>query len=128
MAQLIGILSTPTVQIEPFSGDVMQYPLFRRQFEDNVERMVSDPSRRLTQLLALYKGEANRVVAPCALASSSAEGYARARELLEARYGGDSWLVLEWVKRITSTKYTTLQTFSDELSAFRGSSGYERSQ
>ena len=40
---LIGVLQAPKVDLPTFKGDPMQYHIFMRAFDDNVERVISGP-------------------------------------------------------------------------------------
>ena len=53
---LIGVLQVPKVDLPTFKGDPMQYHIFRRAFDDNVERVISDPSSKLARLMQLCMG------------------------------------------------------------------------
>ena len=55
---LIGVLQAPKVDLPTFKGDPMQYHIFMRAFDDNVERVISDPSSKLARLVQLCTGEA----------------------------------------------------------------------
>ena len=59
---LIGVLQAPKVDLPTFKGDPMQYHIFMRAFDDNVERVISDPSSKLARLMQLCTGEAARVI------------------------------------------------------------------
>ena len=44
---LIGVLQAPKIDLPSFKGDPMQYHTFMRAFDDNMERVISDPSSKL---------------------------------------------------------------------------------
>ena len=90
---LIGVLQAPKVDLPTFKGDPMQYHIFMRAFDDNVERVMSDPSSKLARLMQLCAGEAARVIQGCTLMRPE-RGYVRARQLLKDRYG-DEFLIAE---------------------------------
>ena len=117
---LIGVLQAPKVDLRTFKGDPMQYHIFMRAFDDNVERVISDPSSKLARLMQLCAGEAARVIQGCTLMRPE-RGYVRARQLLKDRYG-DEFLIAElWGQRLLSTSNRMpLREFADELRA-----GYE---
>ena len=117
---LIGVLQAPKVDLPTFKGDPMQYHIFMRAFDDNVERVISDPSSKLACLMQLCTGEAARVIQGCTLMLPE-RGYVRARQLLKDRYG-DEFMVAElWGQRLLSTSNRMpLRVFADELRA-----GYE---
>ena len=117
---LIGVLQSPKVDLPTFKGDPMQYHIFMRAFDDNVERVISDPSSKLARLMQLCAGEAARVIQGCTLMRPE-RGYVRARQLLKDRFG-DEFLIAElWGQRLLSTSNRMpLREFADELRA-----GYE---
>ena len=120
MAALIGALQAPKVDLPTFKGDPMQYHIFMRAFDDNVERMLSDPSSKLARLTQLCTGEAARVIQGCTLMPPE-RGYVRARQLLKDRYGDEFVIAELWGQRLLSTSNKmTLREFADELRA-----GYE---
>ena len=117
---LIGVLQAPKVDLPTFRGDPMQYHIFMRAFDDNVERVISDPSSKLARLMQLCAGEAARVIQGCSLMRPE-RGYVRARQLLKDRYGDEFMIAELWGQRLLSTSNRMpLQEFADELRA-----GYE---
>ena len=98
----------------------MQYHIFMRAFDDNVERVISDPSSKLARLMQLCAGEAARVIQGCTLMRPE-RGYVRARQLLKDRYGDEFMIAELWGQRLLSTSNRMpLREFADELRA-----GYE---
>ena len=95
----------------------MQYHDFMRAFNDNVERVLNDPSSKLAQLVQLCMGEVARVIQGCTMMHPK-QGYARARQLLEARFG-DEFVISElWGQRILNMgSRVPLREFADELHA-----------
>ena len=85
---LIGVLQAPMISLPSFKGDPMQYHTFMRAFDDNVERVISDPSSKLVRLVQLCTGDAARVIQGCTLMRPE-RGYARARQLLKDRFGDE---------------------------------------
>ena len=92
----------------------MQY-IFMRVFDDNVERVISDPSSKLARLVQLCTGEAGRVIRGCTLMRPE-RGYVRARQLLKNRYGDEFVIAELWGQCLlnTSTRMS-LREFADEL-------------
>ena len=85
-AVMMGALQAPKIELLDFNGDPMSYHAFIRSFEENVEKMLSDDGARLACLIHLCKGEAGRAIKCCSLMDPE-QGYARARRLLEQRFG-----------------------------------------
>ena len=116
-AKIIGALQAPKVSIPQFTGDPLKYASFMRAFEDNVEKLLDDDAARLARLVQLCAGEAARVVEGCLLLPAS-QGYRRARQLLEERFG-DSYVITDlWIKRLVGeNKSLSLREMADELRA-----------
>ena len=117
---LIRVLQAPKVDLPTFKGDPMQYHMFMRAFDDNVERVISDPSSKLARLMQSCTGEAARVIQGCTLMLPE-RGYVRARQLLKDRFGDEFVIAELWGQRLLSTSNRmSLREFADELQA-----GYE---
>ena len=99
---LIGVLQAPKVDLPTFKGDPMQYHMFMRAFDDNVERVISDPSSKLARLVQSCTEEAARVIQGCTLMLPE-RGYVRARQLLKDRYGDEFVIAELWGQRLLST-------------------------
>ena len=93
----------------------MQYHAFVRSFEENVEKMLSDDGARLARLIHLCKGEAGRAIRCCSLMDPEL-GYARARRILEQRFGDRHTITELWIKRLNDGgPRVNLQEYADEL-------------
>lgn len=131
--QLLEAVHLPRAEMVTFDGDPLQYWLFMRSFEVNVENTSLNDGAKLTRLLQSCKGEASRVVKCCAVMKPS-EGYKRALQLLKERFGNEYQISEAWVKKITSggrisaNDKQSLQEFGDDLKACHEtlcSMGYE---
>ena len=76
----------PKPEILSFSGKAIDYCKFVKNFETNVECKVSDDRLRLSYLIQYCLGEAKHCIEDCVLLEPT-EGYRRAREILQTRYG-----------------------------------------
>ena len=95
----------------------MQYHTFMRAFDDNVERVISDPSSKPARLVQLCMGEAARVIQGCTLMHPE-RGYIRARQLLKDRFEDEFVIAELWEQRLLSTgARVPLREFADELRA-----------
>ena len=114
-AVMMGALQAPKIELLDFSGDPMQYHAFVRSFEENVEKMLSDDGARLARLIHLCKGEAGRAIRCCSLMDPEL-GYARARRILEQRFGDRHTITEPWIKRLNDGgQRVNLQEYADEL-------------
>ena len=114
-AVMMGALQAPKIELLDFTGDPMQYHAFIRSFEENVEKMLSDDGACLARLIHLCKGEAGRAVRCCSLMDPEL-GYARARHILEQRFGDKHTITELWIKRLNDGgPRVNLQEYADEL-------------
>ncbi|KAJ8029043.1 hypothetical protein HOLleu_28337 [Holothuria leucospilota] len=60
--QLLEAVHLPRAEMVTFDGDPLQYWLFMRSFEVNVENTSLNDGAKLTRLLQSCKGEASRVI------------------------------------------------------------------
>ena len=116
--QLIDLLAAPKLEIPTFDGSPILYFPFIKAFEENVERVVSDHSSRLTRLLQYCTGPAKQLIQCCAMMPSS-QGYTRARALLKERFGNEFLVCTTFIERATHggaiMGNTGLRSYSDEL-------------
>ena len=114
-AVMMGALQAPKIELLDFTGDPMQYHAFIRSFEENVEKMLSDDGARLARLIHLCKGEAGRAIRCCSIMNPEL-GYARARRVLEQRFGDKHTITELWIKRLNDGgPRINLQEYADEL-------------
>ena len=64
LCQLVKQQSAPTVDIEEFDGNPLQYSYFRSMFREVEEKKIADPQGRLTRLIKLTTGEVRELVQP----------------------------------------------------------------
>ena len=62
LLQLVKQQSAPTVDIEEFDGNPLQYSYFRSMFREVAEKKIADPQGRLTRLIKLTTGEVRELV------------------------------------------------------------------
>ena len=112
---MMGALQAPKIELMEFHGDPMLYHAFIRSFEENVEKMLPDDGARLARLMHLCKGEAGRAIRCCNLMDPE-QGYARARRLLERRFGDSHTITELWIKKLNEGgPRVNLQEYADEL-------------
>ena len=112
---MMGALQAPKIQLMEFHGDPMLYHAFIRSFEENVEKMLPDSGARLARLMHLCKGKAGRAIRCCNLMDPE-QGYARARRLLERRFGDSHTITELWIKKLNEGgPRVNLQEYADEL-------------
>ena len=99
LSQLLRYLQAPYVDIDTFSGDLIEYQYFITTFVETVETKIDDPKGRLTRLLKYLSGEAKELVKGC-ICLSADEGYKEARRLLDKHYGDPVRIVSAYRKEL----------------------------
>ena len=64
LCQLVKEQSAPTVDVEEFDGNPLQYSYFRSMFREVVDKKISDPQGKLTRMIKLTTGEVRELVKP----------------------------------------------------------------
>ena len=119
---MMSLVNLPKAELVRFDGDPLQYWIFVRAFENNVESTTKDSTSRLMRLIQYCTGKARTLVESC-ICMELEIGYLRARELLKERFGDDYAISQAWVKRITEgpviglKEFVKLQAFSDVLNS-----------
>ncbi|KAK3745927.1 hypothetical protein QZH41_003066 [Actinostola sp. cb2023] len=110
----------PKADLTPFDGNPMNYFLFIKCFENNVEKCTDDQSERLQLLMQYCTGKAKDIVKGCGMLDAD-KGYETARKLLEKRFG-DKYLVTNaWISRVADGSVIgpndreALQDLADDL-------------
>ena len=118
--QMLETLQMPQAELSPYEGDPMQYWQFVRAFDNNVGSLPVDDSKKLTRLLHYCRGKALTVIQCCASMEPKV-GYAKARKLLEERFGNRYLVAEAWIAKITEGPQISghdsegLQEFADSL-------------
>ncbi|XP_066918134.1 uncharacterized protein [Clytia hemisphaerica] len=81
---LVKMQGAPAVKLEVFKGDPLEYRSFITNFEELVEKRISDSEGRLARLMNFTEGEANDLIQCCLYLS---DGYNHAKSLLKKKYG-----------------------------------------
>ena len=76
----------PKPQLLTFNGNPTDYCKFICNFDTNIESRLSDCRLKLSYLIQYCEGEAKRSIEDCVVLPPE-NGYARARSILQARYG-----------------------------------------
>ena len=118
--QLLDAMQIPKVELMTFDGDPLKYWGFIRTFDNNVERNTVDSGSKLSRLLQYTTGKAKMVIQSCAVMRPE-EGYARARQLLEERFGNAFVITETWINKVTNGpaikphERDKIQDYADEL-------------
>lgn len=88
---VLAALSLPKLELQMFSGDPRDFPRWTHAFDDLVANAPITDASKLARLLQYTCGRAHDAIKTCSLAK---DGYERAREILNQRFG-DPYLITE---------------------------------
>ena len=100
----IRVAKLPKLVISKFDGSFMDWPRFWGQFSEAIDKSSIAPISKLTYLLELLEPKVKRSVEALPF---TAEGYNRAKAILEDKYGKQSEVVKCYVKEIVELPYIT---------------------
>ncbi len=106
LVKLLKLQTAPTVDIDPFDGDPLEYNYFVAAFNEAVEEKVEDPRGRLTRLIQYTKGEAKDLIKNC-IQEEPERGYEHARSLLKDQYGNPHTIARAYIRELH--KWETLK-------------------
>ena len=86
VGEILRHIQAPPIELDVFSGNIIDYPNFIATFTEVVDSTVTNPRGRLVRLIQCLKDEAKELAESCNHLPP-AEGYARARHLLDNQYG-----------------------------------------
>ena len=118
--QLLSAIQIPKVELMCFDGDPLKYWGFIRMFDNSMDKDTVDSCSKLSRLLQYTTGKAKRVIQCCAVMSPS-DGYRRARQLLQERFGNSFVITETWINKVTNgpeirpSDREMLQEYADEL-------------
>ena len=101
LSDIIKQIQAPTVELDVFSGNCIDYPYFMATFSEVVEAKITDPRGRLTRLIKYLQDEAKELVQPCVYLPP-ADGFIRAKKLLEKQYGDRYKILAQYRKELKS--------------------------
>ena len=91
----------PSQELKRFSGSYTEYFVFSHSFDSIIADKLNTDQDRLHYLEQYTVGKPNEIVRAC-LHLNPEEGYARARELLDRRYGNRDQISAAYVERVLS--------------------------
>ena len=83
---MLALMQMPKVELATFDGQALQYWAFIRSFDNSVEKDGIDSNAKLARLMQYCTGTAKQVIECCAVMEPN-EGYIKARQLLQDRFG-----------------------------------------
>jgi len=112
------MINLPKLTLEPFDGNPLQYHEFMATFDETVDRAPGSDMAKLLRLLNYTRGVAKEAIRKCVLLGGK-EGYGKARDILENRFGNEYVITEAIVGEIRRGKQIRtapeLQQFADEL-------------
>ena len=101
-----------------FNGDPLDYPSFMAIFDETIATKVSDNQIKLSRLLQYTSGSAYSAIKNCSLIGGN-EGYAKAREILQTRFGNEFLVSERIIKNLKQNdkirNCNDLQQLADDL-------------
>ncbi|XP_066928731.1 uncharacterized protein [Clytia hemisphaerica] len=94
---LVKLQGAPSVELSVFTGDPLDYKFFMTNFEELVEKRISDSEGRLARLLKFTTGDANDLIQCCLYMTN---GYERAKALLKKKYGDPHRIMIAYKKQL----------------------------
>ena len=98
MTKMLKLQSAPTVVLDIFSGDPLEYEYFKATFREVVENTIDDQKGKLTRLIQYTSGEAKNLIKH--LIHVSGDGYDQAIKILDAEYGDVHTVTNSYLKEL----------------------------
>lgn len=120
MRNLATAALLPRSELTVFDGNPLNYFLFVRSFENNVEMGTNDHGKRLQLLIQFCSDKARKSIENCILLEPK-EGYKRAKAILAERFGNPYIIANSWMKKVCNGSQIKpgdregLQDLADEL-------------
>ena len=99
LLQVLQLQSAPKVDIDVFSGEVLEYQYFVENFREVVERVIPDERGRLTRLIQATEGEAKELIRHC-IHGDRKTCYTHAMDLLKQQYGDPHRIATAYLKEL----------------------------
>ena len=99
IVKLLQLQSAPTVDIDEFDGNPLEFNYFLATFKEVVEQKVDDPRGRLTRLIKFTKGEAKELIKNC-IQEDPSTGYKHAMSLLKSQYGNEHFIARAYIQEL----------------------------
>ena len=98
MSKMLKVQAAPSIVLDVFSGDPLEYAYFKATFKEVVEKTVDDQKGRLTRLIQYTSGEAKNLIRH--LIHVSGDGYDQALKILDSEYGDVHTVTNSYLKEL----------------------------
>ena len=99
ICKLLQLQTAPTVDIDRFDGNPLEYNYFIATFQEAVESKIDDPRGRLTRLIKFTEGEAKELIKNC-IQEEPESGYTHAMSLLKNQYGNPHFIARAYINEL----------------------------
>ena len=100
---VLTLLNAPKLEIEHFTGDLLDHSVFISMFNESVGKMNLSAESKLTRLIQSTSGEAKMATKNCALLGGQV-GYDQALALLKKRFGNSNLIARSVIDYLISSK------------------------
>ena len=99
ITKLLQLQTAPTVDMDEFEGDPLEFNYFLATFREVVEQNIDNPMGRLTRLIQYTKGEAKELIKNC-IQENPSVGYTHAMSLLKTQYGNPHIIARAYIQEL----------------------------
>ncbi len=99
LLEVLQLQSAPKVDMDVFSGEVLEYQYFIETFREVVERVIPDERGRLTRLIQYTSGEPKELIRHC-IHDDPGTCYTHAMDLLKNQYGDPHRIATAYLKEL----------------------------
>ena len=96
---IVQLLKAPPIDLDVFSGDLLEYDYFKSNFVEVVERTVDDQRGRLARLIKYTSGEPKELIKLCVY-EDPAHCYDNAMARLDKKYGNVHLISSSFLKQL----------------------------
>ena len=111
---MLALSSAPSIELDKFSGNILEFEYFKANFKELVESKVKDQRGRLARLLQYTSGDAKELIKGC-VHESMDTCYDYAMSLLHKEYGDAHATTCAYLKELRN--WPSIQ--SNDISAYK---------
>ena len=114
MVSLAAHLSSNMNHVPPFSGDVLEYPQFVRDYDHACGKLPLSNAEKFNKLLEVLKGPALKLLDICKSLPDE-QAYIEARAILHDHYSKPQLVKSAWLKKLRSKKPSSVRDVMDDM-------------